>query len=180
MSFSQVGNRRVEFVLCYLWGWSDDPHGGMHSSAVSGQQPHHSFEGWRLSEPQARSSPSLQPLWLPSYVGRTWLGTSKGSHLEGSIQESSLCFLISPHGTALFLTLQCSRSCGGGFQTRQVLCKQRLADGSILELPDTFCPSKSPASQQPCAKQECPPQWIMTNWSEVSHPSIFWSGEIQI
>uniref|UniRef100_A0A3Q3WKL2 Uncharacterized protein n=1 Tax=Mola mola TaxID=94237 RepID=A0A3Q3WKL2_MOLML len=61
---------------------------------------------------------------------------------------------------------QCSRSCGGGFQTRQVLCKQRLADGSILELPDTFCPSKSPASQQPCAKQECPPQWIMTNWSE--------------
>uniref|UniRef100_A0A3B4WPA4 PLAC domain-containing protein n=1 Tax=Seriola lalandi dorsalis TaxID=1841481 RepID=A0A3B4WPA4_SERLL len=33
---------------------------------------------------------------------------------------------------------QCSQSCGGGVQRRQILCKQRLADGSILELPDTF------------------------------------------
>ncbi|XP_044040581.1 ADAMTS-like protein 1 isoform X3 [Siniperca chuatsi] len=63
---------------------------------------------------------------------------------------------------------QCSQSCSGGFQRRQVLCKQRLADGSILELPDTFCPSKSPANQQPCAKQECPPQWVTTDWSKCS------------
>ncbi|KAK9524659.1 hypothetical protein VZT92_017031 [Zoarces viviparus] len=63
---------------------------------------------------------------------------------------------------------QCSQSCGGGFQRRQVLCKQRLADGSILEMPDTFCPSKSPANQQPCAKRECPPQWVTTDWSQCS------------
>ncbi|KAE8279026.1 ADAMTS-like protein 1 [Larimichthys crocea] len=63
---------------------------------------------------------------------------------------------------------QCSRTCGGGFQRRQILCKQRLADGSILELPDTFCPSKSPANRQPCAKQECPPQWVTTDWSQCS------------
>ncbi|XP_038588192.1 ADAMTS-like protein 1 isoform X2 [Micropterus salmoides] len=63
---------------------------------------------------------------------------------------------------------QCSQSCSGGYQSRQVLCKQRLADGSILELPDTFCPSKSPANQQPCAKQECPPQWVTTGWSQCS------------
>lgn len=64
--------------------------------------------------------------------------------------------------------LQCSRSCGGGVQRRQVLCKQRLADGSVLELPDTFCPSKSPSNQQPCVNQECPPQWVPTDWSQVS------------
>ncbi|XP_041635519.1 ADAMTS-like protein 1 isoform X2 [Cheilinus undulatus] len=63
---------------------------------------------------------------------------------------------------------QCSQSCGGGFQRRQVLCKQRLADGSILELPDTFCPSKSPTNQQPCAKKECPAQWVTTSWSQCS------------
>lgn len=69
--------------------------------------------------------------------------------------------------TAVFLLLQCSRSCGGGFQRRQVLCKQRLADGSILELPDTFCSSRTPSNQQPCAKKECPPQWVTTDWSQV-------------
>ncbi|KAK5848469.1 hypothetical protein PBY51_006080 [Eleginops maclovinus] len=63
---------------------------------------------------------------------------------------------------------QCSQSCGGGFQRRQVLCKQRLADGSILELPDTFCPSKSPASQQICAMQECQARWVTTDWSQCS------------
>ncbi|XP_033962060.1 ADAMTS-like protein 1 isoform X1 [Pseudochaenichthys georgianus] len=62
---------------------------------------------------------------------------------------------------------QCSQSCGGGFQRRKVLCKQRLADGSILELPDTFCPSESPPSQQICAKLECPARWV-TDWSQCS------------
>ncbi|XP_034019931.1 ADAMTS-like protein 1 isoform X2 [Thalassophryne amazonica] len=63
---------------------------------------------------------------------------------------------------------QCSLSCGGGIQRRKVLCKQRLADGSVLELPDSFCPSKSPANQQPCANIECPPQWVITDWSQCS------------
>ncbi|XP_051799612.1 ADAMTS-like protein 1 isoform X3 [Acanthochromis polyacanthus] len=63
---------------------------------------------------------------------------------------------------------QCSQSCGGGVQRRKVLCKQRLADGSILELPDTFCPSKSPTNQQPCGKQDCPPLWVTTEWSQCS------------
>ncbi|XP_047464396.1 ADAMTS-like protein 1 isoform X2 [Mugil cephalus] len=63
---------------------------------------------------------------------------------------------------------QCSQSCGGGVQWRQVLCKQRLADGSIMELPDTFCPSKSPSNQQLCGMQDCPAQWVTTEWSQCS------------
>ncbi|XP_055012800.1 ADAMTS-like protein 1 [Boleophthalmus pectinirostris] len=63
---------------------------------------------------------------------------------------------------------KCSRSCGGGVQRRQVLCKQRLADGSILDLPDTFCPSKSPVTQQACARQDCPAMWVTTEWSQCS------------
>nr|XP_057923011.1 ADAMTS-like protein 1 isoform X1 [Doryrhamphus excisus] len=62
---------------------------------------------------------------------------------------------------------QCSGSCGNGLQRRLVQCKQRLADGSILELPDTFCPSKSPANQRTCTQQQCPPQWV-TSWSQCS------------
>lgn len=69
-----------------------------------------------------------------------------------------------------FLSPQCSQSCAGGVQRRQVLCKQRLADGSILELPDTFCPSKSPANHQPCVQRDCPAHWVTTDWSQVDSP----------
>uniref|UniRef100_A0A3P9HS73 Uncharacterized protein n=1 Tax=Oryzias latipes TaxID=8090 RepID=A0A3P9HS73_ORYLA len=62
---------------------------------------------------------------------------------------------------------QCSQSCAGGVQRRRVLCKQRLADGSVMELPDSFCPSRRPPSQQQCGKQDCPAQWITTDWSQV-------------
>eukprot|EP00066_Takifugu_rubripes_P015818 XP_011605084.1 PREDICTED: ADAMTS-like protein 1 [Takifugu rubripes] len=63
---------------------------------------------------------------------------------------------------------QCSSSCGRGVQTRRVRCKQRMADGSNLELPDTFCPSHSPPSQQACSQQECPPTWVAAGWSQCS------------
>uniref|UniRef100_W5N0U0 ADAMTS like 1 n=1 Tax=Lepisosteus oculatus TaxID=7918 RepID=W5N0U0_LEPOC len=63
---------------------------------------------------------------------------------------------------------QCSRSCGGGVQKRVVLCKQRLADGSVLELPDTFCPSPSPPAQQACERSECPAKWASIEWSQCS------------
>ncbi|XP_032439407.1 ADAMTS-like protein 1 isoform X4 [Xiphophorus hellerii] len=63
---------------------------------------------------------------------------------------------------------QCSQTCGGGVQKRQVFCKQRLADGSILELPDTFCPSRTPDNQRPCGRQDCPPHWVTADWSQCS------------
>ncbi|XP_054907133.1 ADAMTS-like protein 1 isoform X4 [Poeciliopsis prolifica] len=63
---------------------------------------------------------------------------------------------------------QCSQTCGGGVQKRQVFCKQRLADGSILELPDTFCPSGTPDNQRPCGRQDCPPHWVTADWSQCS------------
>ncbi|KAG7273848.1 hypothetical protein CRUP_014541 [Coryphaenoides rupestris] len=64
---------------------------------------------------------------------------------------------------------KCSQSCGGGgVQRREVACKQHLADGSALALPDTFCPSLVPAGQQPCARQDCPAQWVTGVWSQCS------------
>ncbi|KAM9330667.1 ADAMTS-like protein 1 [Gastrophryne carolinensis] len=62
----------------------------------------------------------------------------------------------------------CSQSCGGGFHNREVLCKQRLSDGSILELPETFCSSTKPTSQKFCTNEDCPPEWSLTDWSQCS------------
>lgn len=79
-------------------------------------------------------------------------------------------FLVLCTITSALLSLQCSQTCGGGVQKRQVFCKQRLADGSILELPDTFCPSRTPDNQRPCGRQDCPPHWVTADWSQVSTP----------
>ncbi|XP_058157890.1 ADAMTS-like protein 1 isoform X2 [Dasypus novemcinctus] len=62
----------------------------------------------------------------------------------------------------------CSRTCGGGIQKRAVLCKQRMADGSFLELPETFCSASKLASQQACRKDDCPSEWLLSGWTECS------------
>ncbi|XP_070650592.1 ADAMTS-like protein 1 isoform X1 [Bos indicus] len=62
----------------------------------------------------------------------------------------------------------CSRTCGGGIQKREVLCKQRMADGSFLELPETFCSAPKLASQQACKKDDCPSEWLLSDWTECS------------
>lgn len=69
-----------------------------------------------------------------------------------------------------FFPPQCSRTCGGGIQKREVLCKQRMADGSFLELPETFCSASKPASQQACKKDDCPSEWLLSDWTEVGCP----------
>ncbi|XP_042638673.1 ADAMTS-like protein 1, partial [Orycteropus afer afer] len=62
----------------------------------------------------------------------------------------------------------CSRTCGGGIQKREVLCKQRMADGSFLDLPETFCSASKLASQQACRKDDCPSEWLLSDWTECS------------
>jgi hypothetical protein len=42
-----------------------------------------------------------------------------------------------------------------------------MADGSFLELPETFCSASKPASQQDCKKDDCPSEWLLSNWTEV-------------
>ncbi|XP_036452499.1 LOW QUALITY PROTEIN: ADAMTS-like protein 1 [Colossoma macropomum] len=63
---------------------------------------------------------------------------------------------------------QCSHTCGGGTQKREVVCKQRMADGSVLELPETFCPSPSLPMLQVCGQTDCPAQWVFTDWTQCS------------
>ncbi|XP_077863708.1 ADAMTS-like protein 1, partial [Saccoglossus kowalevskii] len=54
---------------------------------------------------------------------------------------------------------ECSQSCGDGIQSRDVSCKQLLALGNKIDIPDVFCVEDNPANQQPCNTQSCPAYW---------------------
>uniref|UniRef100_A0A8B9DPX1 ADAMTS-like protein 1 n=1 Tax=Anser cygnoides TaxID=8845 RepID=A0A8B9DPX1_ANSCY len=63
---------------------------------------------------------------------------------------------------------ECSQTCGGGVQKQDMLCKQRLADGSLLELPETFCSMPKPVTQQACKNEDRPNEWLLSDWSQCS------------
>ncbi|RLW05202.1 hypothetical protein DV515_00005306, partial [Chloebia gouldiae] len=63
---------------------------------------------------------------------------------------------------------ECSQTCGGGVQKRNALCKQRLADGSLLELPETFCSMPKTITQQACKNEDCPNEWLLSDWTQCS------------
>lgn len=63
----------------------------------------------------------------------------------------------------------CSRSCGGGVQTRQVDCIHEVARGGSNTLPvgPDLCPQPPPRAQQYCNMIDCPVEWKTGEWSQV-------------
>ena len=63
----------------------------------------------------------------------------------------------------------CSKSCGGGIQTRSVTCIQEVRHGgnNILRVDDSFCPQPPPITQQFCSVVDCPVKWKTGTWSKV-------------
>uniref|UniRef100_A0A3P8TCT5 ADAM metallopeptidase with thrombospondin type 1 motif 16 n=1 Tax=Amphiprion percula TaxID=161767 RepID=A0A3P8TCT5_AMPPE len=62
----------------------------------------------------------------------------------------------------------CSRSCGGGEQTRQVLCVRRSSQTDVDALADSQCAQAAPARRQACNPHSCPPVWSTGPWSQCS------------
>ena len=62
----------------------------------------------------------------------------------------------------------CSRSCGGGEQTRQVQCVQRTSQTNADALADSRCAQPTPTRRQACSSHSCPPVWTAGPWSQVS------------
>ncbi|KAM5168930.1 A disintegrin and metalloproteinase with thrombospondin motifs 16 [Callospermophilus lateralis] len=61
----------------------------------------------------------------------------------------------------------CSRTCGGGTQSRPVRCTQR-ANYKTETVPASLCPQPVPSSRQACNFQSCPPAWSAGPWAECS------------
>lgn len=62
----------------------------------------------------------------------------------------------------------CTRSCGGGVQTRRVTCQKLKASGISVPVPNDMCTqlSKRPVDTQACNQQLCV-EWAFSNWGQV-------------
>ncbi|XP_072168856.1 papilin-like [Diadema setosum] len=60
----------------------------------------------------------------------------------------------------------CSKECGGGFQTRTVTCTR---SGDFETVPSYLCdPALKPRDNRTCNAQACPPRWYIGDWSPCS------------
>lgn len=71
----------------------------------------------------------------------------------------------------------CSRTCGGGTQSRPVHCTRR-AHYKSERVSASLCPQPVPSSRQACQSQSCPPAWSTGPWAEVTQAQLTWGAAV--
>ena len=64
----------------------------------------------------------------------------------------------------------CSKTCGKGAQTREVVCRQEVTRGKFQTLSDSKCTGNKPSDpvSRDCNKIDCPAENVPGDWSAVS------------
>ncbi|XP_033608182.1 protein madd-4 isoform X5 [Cryptotermes secundus] len=64
----------------------------------------------------------------------------------------------------------CTKSCGVGFQTREVNCIHEVTRGgtNTVIVPNNMCPQPPPIDRQYCNVLDCPIRWHTTEWTKCS------------
>lgn len=159
---SKVGYLQIQGNQIPLKGVETDS-----APATHGQKwPLYENCGWkRLHLCQVSQESHGPPLNTYTYP-LTW------SH--GAIPPLTVVFCVSgsPASWSVGNWSTCSRSCGGGTQSRPVQCRRR-AHYRDEPISASLCPQPAPSSHQACNSQGCPPAWSTGSWAEVTR----WGGE---
>ncbi|XP_034142841.1 A disintegrin and metalloproteinase with thrombospondin motifs 16 [Esox lucius] len=62
----------------------------------------------------------------------------------------------------------CSRTCGGGEQSRQVKCLRKISQYKMETVAEALCVTPRPITKQTCKSHTCPPGWSIGPWSQCS------------
>lgn len=95
-------------------------------------------------------------------------------HVEPSAGSSSLTEVPSSVRWEASSWSECSRTCGEGFQFRQVRCWKMLSpglDSSVYSDLCTMADLERPVERRACKSPACGPQWEVAEWSEVTAPA---------